>query len=302
VKRQTTWSRRTFAALLASGVAMGSVAFDGATSAVAAQPSADPGVAAAVEPATPKEAPADTLGSHDAELLTQAEAKGAKAVTLIISTDSGEASRRRSAVRKLAVRSPAASTGRLRARAGADRQRCSRPRSCPASPPIDLDETIKLPEPADAPGRAAAPQAGRRGGRARCRYTGREPVHATNEIGSVDFKQKHPTYDGRGVTIGIMDSGVDLDHPALQKTSTGARKIVDWVTATDPLTEGDGTWRAMRTEVTGPTVHVPRAHLEGAAGQLGSTASARHHAHDEAAGTSTGTATPPTRGASSTTR
>ena len=50
-----------------------------------------------------------------------------------------------------------------------------------------------------------------------------------------------------------MDSGVDLDNPALQTTSTGERKIVDWVTATDPLFDGDLTWRAMITQVTGPT-------------------------------------------------
>ena len=37
------------------------------------------------------------------------------------------------------------------------------------------------------------------------------------------------------------------------KTTTGERKIVDWVTATDPLLEATLTWRAMLTEVTGPT-------------------------------------------------
>ncbi|MET1036960.1 MAG: S8 family serine peptidase, partial [Aeromicrobium sp.] len=56
-------------------------------------------------------------------------------------------------------------------------------------------------------------------------------------------------WDGRGITIGVLDSGVDLDHPALQKTSTGQRKIVDWVTATDPILDSDATWRAMLTEV-----------------------------------------------------
>src|SRR4051794_33287299 len=37
-------------------------------------------------------------------------------------------------------------------------------------------------------------------------------------------------------------------------TSTGQRKIVDWVTAVDPLLEGDRTWRPMRTTGTGPRI------------------------------------------------
>ena len=75
----------------------------------------------------------------------------------------------------------------------------------------------------------------------------------TRETASTDFKTAHPTWDGRGVTIGVIDSGVDLDHPALQTTSTGQRKIVDWVTGTDPVFDGDATWRPMLTSVTGPS-------------------------------------------------
>ncbi len=73
----------------------------------------------------------------------------------------------------------------------------------------------------------------------------------TNETGAVKFVKQHKKWDGRGVTIGIMDSGVDLEHPALQETTTGERKIVDWVTATDPFE--DPTWRPMINQVTGPT-------------------------------------------------
>ncbi len=64
--------------------------------------------------------------------------------------------------------------------------------------------------------------------------------------------RKYRKADGRGITIGILDSGVDLGHPALQKTTTGERKIVDWVTATDPVSDGDQTWRRMDVGVSGP--------------------------------------------------
>jgi subtilisin family serine protease len=65
--------------------------------------------------------------------------------------------------------------------------------------------------------------------------------------------KKNPKADGRGVTIGVIDAGVDLAGSALQKTTTGERKIVDWVTATDPIVDGDGTWRPMVTSVSGPS-------------------------------------------------
>ncbi|MFD5798707.1 S8 family serine peptidase, partial [Streptomyces diastatochromogenes] len=79
------------------------------------------------------------------------------------------------------------------------------------------------------------------------------PYNPSFESGAVDFVAEHPKADGRGVTIGILDSGVDLGHPALQKTTTGERKIVDWVTATDPILDSDATWRPMVTAVSGPS-------------------------------------------------
>src|SRR5690606_16131722 len=81
----------------------------------------------------------------------------------------------------------------------------------------------------------------------------KNPYNPSFETGAVDFVKKNPKADGRGVTIGILDSGVDLSHPALQKTTTGERKIVDWVTATDPIVDGDQTWRPMVNAVSGPT-------------------------------------------------
>ena len=66
----------------------------------------------------------------------------------------------------------------------------------------------------------------------------------TGDTGAAQFVNAHPSWDGRGVTIGILDTGVDLDHPVVNVTSTGERKIVDWVTSTDPATDGDPTWRS----------------------------------------------------------
>ena len=69
------------------------------------------------------------------------------------------------------------------------------------------------------------------------------PYMPTKDTGAAQFVNAHPTWDGRDTTIGILDTGVDLDNPVVNVTSTGQRKIVDWVTYTDPFTDGDPTWR-----------------------------------------------------------
>src|SRR5438876_721051 len=41
------------------------------------------------------------------------------------------------------------------------------------------------------------------------------------------FHAAHPTYDGRGVLIAILDSGIDPNVPGLIATSTGAPKVIE---------------------------------------------------------------------------
>ena len=254
MRHQSTWGRRTFTSVLAVGVAAGTAL--GSSLPAAAEPGAGT-VPAALQkapedPATPKESPADTLGSHDADLLAQAEAAKKKSVTVIIATDAGKAPDVAARIKAL---------GGVVARrfdqvgyvlASVPTAKVITAAELPGIAAVDLDETVRLPETGGRPDKAAqqaAPPAAPGPS-----TPAANPYLPTDETGSVDFKTKNPKYDGRGVTIGIMDSGVDIDHPALQKTTTGERKIVDWVTSTDPLLEGgDPTWRAMVTQVTGPT-------------------------------------------------
>ncbi len=188
----------------------------------------------------------DKLGSHDRQLLARAEQRGTKRVTVLLLTDVG-------ATREVtrAVTAAGGFTGTVEDRVGYVRASVptaavTRVAGDASVRAVDLDESVPLPDPTvgGADGTTAAVSGPGPGTPAD------NPYLPTRDLGSVAFTSAHPTWDGRGVTIGILDTGVDLDHPALRTTSTGERKIVDWVTETDPVFDGDGTWRPMLTTVT----------------------------------------------------
>ena len=238
-------SRRTSAALFASVLAAGAMTVGGGAATASAAPASTPDVS---QPTA-----VETLGAHDAKLLDEAEAKHAPTVTLIIAAKKGSAKKVADGLKGLgaSVSQRYDQVGYLLAKVPTSK--VLKAATLPGVSAVDLDETIKLPDPAPeaAPAGAKTAEQGETlagpGG-----DTGAvNPYMPTNETGAEAFKAAHPEWDGRGVTIGIMDSGIDLDQPALQQTTTGERKIVDWVTATDPLE--DATWRAMITEVNGPS-------------------------------------------------
>ncbi|MFC0529275.1 S8 family serine peptidase [Phytohabitans kaempferiae] len=244
MRKHPTWGRRSAALLLASGVAAGMTLVG-----IPSPASADP----TDTPESIKSAPADTLDAHDADLLAEAQAKGEQHVMLIVATEKGEAADVASELVKLGgdVARRYDSLGYVRARVPTGS--VEKAAKLPGVAAVDLNESIALPDP------GLDGKQGAKGAKAQTVVgpgpdtPAANPFMPTHETGAVKFKQQHPTWDGRGVTIGILDSGVDLDNPALQTTSTGERKIVDWFTATDPIFDGDGTWRAMLTTVTGPT-------------------------------------------------
>src|SRR4051794_9447622 len=200
--------------------------------------------------------PADGLDAADEQKLADRVAAGEGWTTLIMVTDKGKTSSVAASIQqaggyvryssdKLNYLSAVVKTSNVEKTAKLSTVRA-----------VDLDEVVNIPDPTvqDAGGASAAAVAPGPS------TPNDNPYMPTRETGSIAFKQDNPTWDGRGVTIGILDSGVDLGHPSLNTTSTGERKIVDHFTATDPVTEGclvtggDATWIPMVTSVTGPTV------------------------------------------------
>ncbi|MFD3545453.1 S8 family serine peptidase [Streptomyces sp. NPDC058655] len=245
-------ARRAVRVAAAAGL-VAALAATGSAPVFAATGTDTPGATAAVKSADQK------LGSADAELLQEAKAKGDKTVTVMVATAPGQTKQvaeQLGAVEGASVGRTYDDLGYVRAtlptgKADAALKAAVKLNSVHG---IDLRHEIQLPDP--------RPDADRASGTAKktaaeaypapdANTPAKNPYNPSFETGAVDFVAKNPQADGRGVTIGIMDSGVDLGHPALQTTTTGERKIVDWVTATDPITDNDGTWRAQITPVAG---------------------------------------------------
>ncbi|MDV7219767.1 S8 family serine peptidase [Streptomyces prunicolor] len=203
------------------------------------------------------------LGSDDADLLATAKADGDKNVTMMIATAPGateQVAQQLDAVKGGAVGRTYDKLGYVRATVPTGKADSAIAAAAKLSSvqAIDLRQEIALDDPTPSADTAKGAKSANKATAtttypAPSKSTPAEnPYNPSFETGAVDFVKKNPKADGRGITIGILDSGVDLGHPALQKTTTGERKIVDWVTSTDPIVDGDQTWRPMITAVSGP--------------------------------------------------
>ena len=248
----TRGARVALASLAAAALAGGAVS----ATASAAEP--QPSAKAQTGPVKAQQKK-DKLGSHDRELLAKARTKGDKRVTVMLATTKGSAKSVAAAVKAAggftahgerqvsATSAPAcpsaASTPSRRPRPSWPWTSTSRSR-CPS------------PRPSGAGTASAAAVAGPGAG-----TPNDNPFMPTRDIGSVASRRPTPRGTAAGSRSASSTPVSTSTTRRCRRPSTGERKIVDWVTGTDPLLESDGSWRAMLTAVTGPDLH--RANVAG---------------------------------------
>ncbi|MEO7839656.1 MAG: S8 family serine peptidase, partial [Anaerolineales bacterium] len=189
------------------------------------------------------------LSKHDRELLAEAIANGKSTVMLLIASlpgsNSSVANRIEALGGTIAYRDD--SLDYLRAVVPTDQVDSFA--MIDGIQTVNLDEIIPLEDPRPDEGiegvQPVAPQPAPSAG-----TPNNNPYMPIGDTGASQFMAANPTWDGRGVVVGILDSGVTLDHPSLLTTSTGDRKIIEWVTYTDPFTDDDPTWVNMQDQVT----------------------------------------------------
>ncbi|HSO64406.1 MAG TPA: serine protease, partial [Ornithinibacter sp.] len=213
-------ARVALAALAAAALASGAV-----STASAAEPQPSAGVDAPTASAEKGRAKAserkDKLGSHDRSLLEKARAKGDKRVTVILATERGQTKSVADSVKANGGFTTTRNDKIGYVRAAVPTSSVEKVAGLAKVIAVDLDEAIPLPDPtvgkSDTKGAVAGVAAPGPS------TPDSNPYMPTRETGSIDFREANPEWDGRGVTIGVIDSGVDLDHPALQETTTGDR-------------------------------------------------------------------------------
>jgi subtilisin family serine protease len=192
--------------------------------------------------------PDDGLSKHERQLVLEARLRNDATVTLLIASVKGEDQKVADevAARGGTVEYRDAEVGYLRASVPVDRaEEIANLTSVVAA---DVNEVIPLEDPRPQGQEPVAPQPV---------PTAATPAvndyMPTGDTGAPQFVAANPRFDGRGVRIGILDSGIDLLAPELQTATKSdgkpTRKIVDWVTFTHPVIDNDPTWVLMSTNV-----------------------------------------------------
>jgi len=211
-------------------------------------------VALASTPVTAAAAPEpdpDTLSKHDRELVAEAKANGERTVTMLIAAKRDANDTVVADLRELGAKVQVREDDISYVRADVPVAKAKRVAALSAVQAVEVDDTVKLDDPRPQGSVDPTPQTP-----PSASTPADNPYMPIGDTGAAQFRAAKKSHDGRDVKVGILDSGIDLDHSALRKTTTSERKIVDWVTYTDPVGDPDPTWVAMNTEVSGTTFTV----------------------------------------------
>ncbi|MEV4684746.1 S8 family serine peptidase [Streptomyces kurssanovii] len=255
---------RSAVAIATALLAAGSLALT-ALPAQATPAAAEPDVSAAATQS------ADKLGSHDRALLAtyrkqhlarttmkNADRAVPDFATLLIAVRDGRTAEAERALAALGIESARTESAVGYIKANVPFGMVDRVAAIEDVVAVDVDELLRIDE-VRPDGSDAVTAAGGQGPEAPSARTPDSNAYMpTRETGSVQFKEGNPSYDGRGITIGIMDTGVDPTHSALATTTTGERKLLDTVAGTDPRNLidllFDATWQNLSAtaKVSGP--------------------------------------------------
>ncbi len=176
------------------------------------------------------------LGKEDRARVAEAVAAGKKTVTLLIAAERGRLDEAAADIRALGGKVLATDETVEYLKIEVPVARADEAAAVDAVAAVDVDGLIPLDDPRPDGAENPLPQTPPSAATPRI-----NPYMPIADTGAAQFTAANPTWDGRGVLVAVLDSGVDLDHPSLATTSTGENKIVDWYNA-NASNSGDGTW------------------------------------------------------------
>ena len=176
------------------------------------------------------------LGDADRSRIAAAQAAGKKTVTLLVAAERDRSSAAADQLRALGgvVLKSDAAVDYLKVEMPTGKAEQAAKLS--AVEAVDVDGLIPMDDPQPQGAQLPIPQTPPSASTPRI-----NPYLPTGDTQAAQFALANPQWDGRGTKIAILDSGIDLDVPALQTTTTGLPKVVDWYNANSP-TSGDATW------------------------------------------------------------